>query len=663
MKLFSTTFTRQVALPGIIVLLFLSAFCGIFPVQANEALNVVEQYFYQNLSWVFIFIVTFFLIFLLVVALGNTGNIRLGADNSKPQHSFFSWVAMLFSAGMGIGLMYFGVAEPMSHYVNPPIAGSGALEKEALFNTFMHWGVHAWGIYTVMGLILAYFSYRYKLPLAMRSGLYPILKNRMNGKWGDLVDIFALCCTFFGITTSLGFGVVQLNSGLSYLKILPGNSFPWQVVIVFVVLTVSIISATSGVNKGVKRLSELNLFLALALLLFVLFFGPTIYLLGAFSESVGYYLNNIVSQSFKTFSFEPEGRAWLSGWTILYWAWWISWAPFVGLFIAKISKGRTIREYILVVLLVPTILVFLWMTVFGGGAMWFDQNVASGALSKLVSDPDSLLFYFLQMMPFSTVICGLAILIIAIFFITSADSGIMVLNSIASKNSGKTPRWQNVFWGVALGVLALVLLRTGGLKALQTMTLITALPFGVTMVLFCFGLWRALHLDLRYHHSKLPYGSHNWDPSRWRNYLEQILLFTQKKDVHHFLQNQVKPAFEDLKNAFLEKGVETEIHVGKAGPLSMELLIPYDKIRNFKYGVMAEAQNVSQYLIDEDNAPTLDSDKVYIPVTYYNNGRKGNDIQHLEKDEIISDALREYERFITIAADERSELLVLDRDD
>jgi len=650
-----------VAFPGIAVLLLLSLFCGIFPEDTAVFLERIQNFLYDNLSWLYIFFVIFFLVFLAVLALGRTGNIRLGADNAKPQHSFIAWVAMLFSAGMGIGLMYFGVAEPLSHYVNPPLASMGHSEKEALFSTFMHWGIHAWGIYAVMGLILAYFSYRYRLPLAMRSGLYPLIKNRINGKLGDTIDIFALSCTFFGITTSLGFGVVQLNSGLVYLGILPDNSFIWQSLIVFVVLSIAVISASSGVNKGVRILSELNMMLAVILMFFILAFGPTVHLLGALSEAMGDYFSGFLVRTFMTFTFESEGKTWLTSWTIMYWAWWISWAPFVGLFIAKISKGRTIREFILVVIFVPTLFVFIWMTIFGGGAIWMDQNVASGALSALVGDPDSLLFYFLQLFPFAKLLCALAVLMIAVFFVTSADSGIMVLNSIASKNRGKTPVWQNIFWGVMMGVLSLLLLRIGGLEALQTMTLVSALPFGFVMVLLCFCLWRALKIDIVYHQSKLPYGSHVWDSSRWKDYLNQILQFTKKSDVRAFIDSNVRPAFEELKEAFGEKGVEVEIREGKAGPISIELLIRYESLRNFKYGVMAERLEVSQYVIDEDNAPTPESD-VYIPVSYYNSGRSGNDIQHLEKEEIIADVLREYERFINIASDEKSEILILDRD-
>ncbi len=661
MKRLKTTFSKSVAIPGIAVLILLSAYCGFFPRQTAATLNVVQDFLYENLSWLYIFFVIFFLVFLVFLAFSKMGNVRLGADNTKPQHSFIAWVAMLFSAGMGIGLMYFGVAEPLSHYVNPPLTSMGHSENEALFSTFMHWGIHAWAIYAVMGLVLAYFSYRYRLPLAMRSGLYPLLKNKINGRAGDIIDVFALCCTFFGITTSLGFGVVQLNSGLTYLGVLPGNSFVWQALIIFVVLSVAVLSASSGVNKGVKILSEINLLLAVVLMAFILVVGPTGHLLGAFSEVLGIYLGNFIERTFNTFTFNPEGKGWLSSWTIMYWAWWISWAPFVGLFIAKISKGRTIREFILVVILVPSFFIFIWMTVFGGGAIWMDQNVAGGALSRLVNDPDSLLFHFLQLFPFAKALCALAVAMIAVFFVTSADSGIMVLNSIASKSKGKTPVWQNIFWGVMMGVLSLLLLRSGGLEALQTMTLMTALPFGIIMVLFCFCLYRALKVDISFRKNMLPYGSHVWDSSRWRDYLNQILSFTKKSDVREFIDNNVRPAFEDLQQAFSEKGVESEIREGRVGKTSIELLIRYDRLQNFKYGVMAEKQNVSQYVIDEENAPTPESD-VYVPMSYYNNGRNGNDIQHLEKDEIIADVLREYERFINVAADERHEILIMDRD-
>ena len=386
----------------------LSLFIIIFA--QNTLLTHIQNWIYANLSWSYILIVSFFLIFLFVLAFSKIGNIRLGADNSAPQYSFFSWIAMLFAAGMGIGLMYFGVAEPMSHYVNPALPSIVNKAKEAQLATFFHWGLHAWAVFCVMGLILAYFSYRYKLPLSIRSGLYPILGEKIKGKIGDMVDIFALVSTFFGIATSLGFGVVQLNAGLVHLGVLKESSFLFQSIIIIIVSSMAILSAVSGVGNGVKRLSEINLSMAVLMLLFILFLGPTTFLLSAFSEGVGYYINQFADLTFNTFAFERDGRAWFTAWTVMYWAWWISWAPFVGLFIARISKGRTIREYILAVLLVPSVFIFLWMTVFGSGAIYIDKNIASGALSAIASNTDVLLFSFFEQFQLATPLCVLALM-------------------------------------------------------------------------------------------------------------------------------------------------------------------------------------------------------------------------------------------------------------
>lgn len=656
-----TTFSRKVAVPGLLVLIILSIYCGFFPAQAEAVLNTVQAYFYQNMSWVYVLLVTFFMIFLLILACSKLGNIRLGADNSEPQYGFFSWISMLFAAGMGIGLMYFGVGEPMSHYVNPALSTTVMRAKEAQLHTFFHWGLHAWAIFAIVGLVLAYFSYRYKLPLAIRSGLYPILKDKINGPIGDMIDVFALVSTFFGIATSLGLGVLQLNAGLAYLGVLDGSKFGYQAILVVVVTSVAVGSTLLGMNKGVKRLSEINLGLAILLLLFVLFLGPTTFLLSAFSEGIGNYISQFAKMTFNTFAFESEGQGWFTNWTVMFWAWWISWAPFVGLFIARISKGRTIREYILAVLLVPSAFVFLWMTVFGNGAIWMDRNVVNGALSAIAGNTDLLLFKYLELFPMSTLLCVLAIAMIAVFFVTSCDSGILVMNSISSRNRPNPPRWQNVFWGALLCVLSLALLRTGGLKALQTMTLITALPFGLVVAVLCFCLLKALRQDNLYHSTKLPYGSRTWDGSHWRERLEQILTYSQKSDIKKFMNEKVQPAFEEIQAALAPRGIDADIRKSQTGTLKIELLIPHNKISNFVYGVMPERQNISDYFIDDDNTPSVDVIDTYVPVTYYNDGRRGNDIQYLTKEEIITDVLREYERFCSIVRNEQNELLVIDR--
>ncbi|RZK30949.1 MAG: BCCT family transporter, partial [Hymenobacter sp.] len=399
----------------------------------------MQQWIFTNLNWVYVWPVTLFVIFLLGLVFSKYGSIVLGDDNSVPEYSFFSWISMLFAAGMGIGLMYFSVAEPVSHFSDEAFSELTVVQrtKNAQLYTFFHWGIHAWAIYATVGLSLAYFTYRYKLPLSLRSCFYPIIKNKINGVAGNAIDAFALCSTFFGITTTLGFGVVQLNAGLVEVGLLHDKSFGYQVVIVLVIMAIAIFSATSGVDKGVKYLSQLNIICAVALMVFILALGPTVFLLGSFSEGIGYYLTQFLSITFDTHAYEPASQPWFFRWTILYWAWWISWSPFVGLFIAKISRGRTIREFITAVLLIPTLFNFLWMTVFGNSANWLDQTKAAGALGALADKPDEMLFKFLAYFPAVSVSSTLAIAIIFIFFVTSADSGIYVMNSIASNNAEK----------------------------------------------------------------------------------------------------------------------------------------------------------------------------------------------------------------------------------
>ena len=656
-----TTFTKKVAYPGLLVLILLSFLAALFPDGVNGVLTSIQNKIYKDFSWVYILLVSFFVIFLFILAFSKMGNVRLGADNSKPKYSFFSWISMLCAAGMGIGLMYFGVAEPMSHYVYPALPEITNHAKDSQLATFFHWGLHAWAIFAVMGLILAYFSFRYKLPLSIRSGLYPILGDKIHGWVGDVVDIFALISTFFGISTSMGFGVMQLNAGLVHLGVLHQSNFLFQCIIVLVVTVMATMSAVAGVNKGVKRLSEINLGAAIVLLLFVLFLGPTTFLLSAFSEGVGNYIQKFASLTFDTFAFEKAGRGWFTSWTVMYWAWWISWAPFVGLFIARISKGRTIREYVLAVLLVPSLFIFLWMTVFGNGAIWMDRNVLHGALSKLVHQPDILLFAFFESFPMAKAICVMAIAMIAIFFVTSADSGILVMNSISTANNPHSPKWQNVFWGILMAVITMALIYAGGLQSLQSMTLVSALPFGLIMLVLCFCLLKALRTDELYNSAHMPYGSRNWNGENWKLRLQQIVTFHKKEDIKRFFNEKVEPAFKDLQEEFMQYGIQAEILRGKNGPLSIELNIPHDRIRNFRYGVAAEKQQLSDYLIDEDNTPDVDNGMQYVPVTYYTDGRTGNDIQYLSQQEIIADVLREYDRYLCIVADERNAMVFVDK--
>ncbi|MGL5112332.1 MAG: BCCT family transporter, partial [Flavobacterium sp.] len=659
-KKLKTNFTSSVALPSIVVIVLLSLFCGLFSTQAAVVLNLFKGAIFKNLSWFYVLLVTIFVLFLFFVAISKFGKIKLGADDSEPEYSSFSWIAMLFAAGMGIGLMYFGVSETMAHYANPAI---GNLDlhlraKEAQLYTFFHWGIHAWAIYGVVGLSLAYFTYRYNLPLAIRSGFYPMLKDKINGKLGNIVDVFGLCSTFFGITTTLGFGVVQLCAGLHSLGVIPNTSFEYQVIIVVLVMSIAVASALSGLGKGVKLMSEINIILASLLMIFILIFGPTIYILSTFTEGLGHYVSHFTSLTFNTYAYEKESQAWFSNWTILYWAWWISWAPYVGLFIAKISKGRTIREFIIAVLLIPSLFNFIWMTVFGSSAVWIDEFEAHGAISEFAKDPNTLLFNFFTYFPLSNLLNIVAIIIICVFFITSADSGIYIMNSIASRGAAQAPKWQNVFWGVLLVVVSLSLLHSGGLVSLQTMTLIMALPFGIIMLLLCFNLWKALLADDQYSSIKYSHASNSWNDFHWKLRLNKILSYSKKKDIKTFLDQTVREAFEEIVVELKKNDIEATITEEKVPTHCIELEIQYEKLKNFKYGVKAQVLHVSKTLIKEDNAPDLDHGTVFVPITYFDDNRKGYDIQYLSKDEIISDILRQYERFLNLGSGNTTDLLL-----
>jgi len=654
-----STFKKGIVIPSLIFIIGICLLSVFLPTLTVHILDTVKEFIFINLNWVYVWGVTLFVIFLVYLMFSKFGNIKLGSNDSKPEYSFFSWISMLFAAGMGIGLMYFSVAEPMQHYSTEVFATNHYINraKNAQLYTFFHWGIHAWAIYGVVGLALSYFAYRYRLPLSLRSCFYPLLKNRINGKWGNAIDVFALCSTFFGITTTLGFGVVQVNAGLQTLGVVPESSFTYQIIIVGVLTLLSIISATSGVDKGVKLLSKINIITVVVLLLFVLLLGPTVYLIGSFTEGIGNYINNFFSLTFDTHVYDEATLPWFYSWTILYWAWWISWSPYVGLFIAKISKGRTIREFIAAVLIIPTLFNFIWMSVFGNSAIWFDINIAKGALSALADNPDALMFKFLDYMPLSGLVNYLVILIIIIFFVTSADSGIFVMNSIATKNAMKSPKWQMVFWGALLAILALMLLNTGGLQALQTMTLITALPFSIIMLLFCVSLVKALVIDSSYYERDFSVSTVPWSGEFWKDRLKQIVSFKSRESVDQFIETTVGAAFEELQAEFKQNDIEAKIKL-LDNPKRVEIEIRYDLVNNFIYGVKNQVKVVSDYVMEEENLPDLQDKKTYFPKSYFGDAREGYDVQYFTKNELISDVLKHYERFLEIISEEKNEMFI-----
>ena len=460
--------------------------------------DTIQELIVDKLGWFYIFSMSGILVFALWLMQSRFGSIRLGPDDSEPDFSRTSWFAMLFSAGMGIGLLFFSVAEPLLHYGSPPTGEGHTLQaaRNAMGLTFFHWGLHPWAVYSIVGLALAFFSFRRGLPLSLRSAFEPLLGERIHGRLGDLIDTLAVVSTLFGVATSLGLGAMQVNAGFNHVFGLE-ESTTAQMVIIGCITAMATLSVVSGLDVGIRRLSELNMGLASLLLLFIFIAGPTAFLLNAFVDNIGSYLAHIVHHSFWTGSFDaPEQRKWLSSWTVFYWAWWIAWAPFVGMFIARVSRGRTIREYLLAVLFGPTVAGFIWLTVFGDAAL-YEEIFGAGGISKVVSESlPTAVFILLERYPISS-ITGLACTVcVILFFVTSSDSASLVVDTIASGGHENPSVGQRIFWAVLEGVVAAVLLFAGGLKALQTAALTTALPFCIAIVIMCFALMRGLRQEI-----------------------------------------------------------------------------------------------------------------------------------------------------------------------
>lgn len=450
----------------------------------------------RGFGWFYLTSVFGFLVFSLYLAFGPFGRMKLGKPGDEPDYSYFTWLSMLFSAGMGIGLVFWGVAEPMSHFANPPPFVSGdnpaTLGRAALRVSFFHWGLHAWAVYTIIGLALACAKFRRGEPGLVSTTFRPLLGTLSDGPIGQAIDVLATLATVFGVATSLGFGALQVNGGLSHVFGLPVSASS-QLGIIVVVSVLYMISATTGLDRGIRYLSNANLGLALALLLFVLFAGPTSFILDTFTTTFGGYLGELIPISFRLTPFQKT--TWVQDWTIFYWAWWISWAPFVGMFIARVSRGRTIREFVVGVLLVPSLLGAFWFSTFGGTALheqiWDGVPIAAA----VTQDVSSALFIMLDQLPLSGLLSILATLLVCTFFITSADSATFVLGMLTSRGDLNPSAKIKLVWGVLQSAIAAVLLFSGGLQGLQTASVLAALPFAVILIGMCVALHRSLRLD------------------------------------------------------------------------------------------------------------------------------------------------------------------------
>ena len=508
-----TPWKTAVAVPTAVIVLGFVGLAAVAPRWLSDLLKEANTSVVNGLGWYYSLIVAGFVGFALLVAFGPYGNITLGPDDEPPSYSLVSWFAMLFAAGMGIGLVFWGVAEPLNHYASPPPgtpAGTSDAMKaqEAMTTSFLHWGLSAWAVYIVVGLAIAYTVHRKGRKVSLRWALEPLFGRRVRGWFGDVVDVFAIVGTLFGVAASLGFGASQFISGLEYLKILKPEI--WVLLAVIAIITsLATCSVLSGLDRGIKWLSNANLVLAAVLALAVLLLGQPLFVLREFVQTIGDYLSNFVHLSFRTLPFQGEaGESWLGSWTTYYWGWWISWSPFVGIFIARISKGRTVREFVAGVLAVPTLVTFLWFSIMGGTALWQQLHGPGGLVSPDNKvDNVNALFQVLEHIPASNLLIVGFLILLVIFFVTSADSAAFVVDMVATGGEQNPPVLTRVMWAVLGGGIAAVLLwggavsggedLTAGLGALQTMTIIAAAPFSVVMVLACLATLRAFSNEHR----------------------------------------------------------------------------------------------------------------------------------------------------------------------
>jgi choline/glycine/proline betaine transport protein len=637
-----------VFIPAVVVTLLLVVGTISNPELAGDVFSSTLAFITTNFGWFYMLSVAFFLVFIVGIAMTPWGNIKLGPDHAEPQYSFPAWFAMLFSAGYGIALLFFGVAEPVLHYASPPAGAAETVDaaKQAMQIAFFHWGFHIWAIYGLTGLVLAYFSFRHGLPLSMRSALYPIIGERIYGPIGHVVDVFAILGTLFGIATTLGLSVTQINAGINYLWPSIPISINVQIIAIAIITGLAICSVVAGLDKGVKNLSLLNMVLAIGLMVFVFLVGPTIFILETFLQNTGSYLNNIIE---RTFNLQAYSRSdWIGNWTLFIFGWTIAWSPFVGLFIAKISRGRTIRQFVFGVMFVPTIFTFLWFSIFGDTALHLIMVEGyTSLITDVQADNAIALFKLFELLPMTSIASFLAVVLIITFFVTSSDSGSLVIDSLAAGGALHTPAWQRVFWASIEGIVASALLLAGGLSALQTMTIASALPFAIIMMIAALGMWRALVIE-GHHETSLQshmQGSRlasNAGPGLWKKRLAGMVSFPSRQNVDGFMSSTVLKAMRRVQRELSGQEWSAEVHTDEAHSRLYLEVIKDDQV-DFIYEIRSVGYAMPAFALVEGPES---GEQYYRAEVFLRRGGQHYDIYGYDQADIISDILDQFEKYL-----------------
>lgn len=645
-----------------LIILAFSIWAIVMPDTARITMKAWVDWIATNLGWYYVVTVTLVIGFVLWVALSKEGSVRLGPDHSRPQYKLGTWVAMLFAAGVGIDMLFYSVTGPVVQYLKPPagVGESDAALQDAVVWTMFHYGIAGWSMYALLGMAMGYFAYRWGMPLSIRAALYPLLGKRVRGPLGDGINIIALVGTVFGVATSMGIGVVLLSVGFSLLFGLEhGLALQVGLVIGAVVLTIG--ATTSGVDRGIRWISELNLWSAVAMMLYILFTGETAFLMNALTENIGRFLVTLPARTLQTFVYEPDGAEWMGSWTLFFWAFWLAWGPFVGVFLARISRGRTLREFVIAAITAPVLCDFIIVSLFGNSAL-FEVLQGNRAFADLAMEsPEQGWYALLSMFPGAMFLIGLATLSGLLFYLTSANSGAMVMSNFSATIPDPAhdgPKWLRIFWALLTAVLTVAMLLAGGVTTMEYATLIFALPVTIIAYLVMASFYKVLRMERAEREGLVlrkptiaPTGGYIPERS-WKQRLEQMRSYPSLRQVTQFLQRTVVPALDEVATEFRNQGysVERDIMLNAYAVEEPVLRVLMESFREFHYQVAIVEAPVPMF----SGRMSRQTDVYYRLEVFTQTGSGGYDLMGLTRQQIIDDVLERYEAhlaFLTFSSD------------
>lgn len=638
------------------IILAFSIWAMMAPDHAFDTMESIVGFIGESLGWYYVLTVFIVIAFVLWVALSRTGKVRLGPDHSRPHYSLFTWVSMLFAAGVGIDMLFYSVTGPITQYVTPPDAEpeSAAAARDAVVWTMFHYGIGGWAMYSLLGMAMGYFAYRWGMPLSVRAALYPLLGKRVRGKAGDAIDIVTLVGTVMGVATSMGIGVVLLSVGFSKLFGFT-DGLGLQIALVIVAVVITIAACTSGVDKGIRLISELNLWSAGAMILYIIVTGQTSFLLNGMVENIGRFINTLPERSLQTMVYQEGGSDWMAGWTLFFWAFWLAWGPFVGMFLARISRGRTLREFVIAAITVPVLCDFLIVTTFGNSAMYEVLNGNDAFAQLAMESPEQGWYTLLEMFPGATFLIGLATLSGLLFYLTSANSGAMVMANFSSSIPDPAQdgaKWLRILWAVITAILTIAMLLAGGVTTMEYATLIFALPVTIIAYLVMASFLKVLRMERAEMEGRHLFNQHvatdggSAPEKTWRQRLASMRSYPSRDQVEKYVRATVEPALKDVYKEFRRLGYETELFSDFDAASNIPthvLLVNIENQRRFQYFVAPVPTPIPSF--GGRRAQTEDS---YYRLEVFNQtGTEGYDLMGLSKQQVIDDVIDRYETHMT----------------